>query len=257
MFITIDAFKSYLASNPIIVFDTSVYLDLLRFSKSASEELLKLYETVINDIEVVPQINSELKRNIKKVCGQRTSDLRKARTQIKTAISSCSTSLESQLSTFQRLKFDLIGEFKEKAFKELESLKNSIDEFTDEILSKDSFLAEQEASNFFGKIRKKSSLQEYTINQIIEIIQIGETRYRYKIPPGYMDHPQYSQDKGKDGIEAFGDLILWYQIIDRAKLDSRPVIFVTSDLKEDWFVISNSQPDSPREELVAEFRERT
>lgn len=257
MFIALDAFKSLLDSNPIIVFDTSVYLDLLRFSKNSSEELLKLFETVINDIEVVPQINAEFARNIKRVCGQRTSDLKNARKLIKTAINSCSTSLETQLSIFQRLKFDLISEFKEKAFNDLENLKSAIDEYTDEILGKDSFLAEQEVSVFFGRISKKCSQREYTLNEIIQIIKDGEIRYRYKIPPGYMDHPLNTQDKGKEGIEAFGDLILWLQVIDLAKAKSRQVLFITSDLKEDWFLIPQSQPISPREELLNEFKDRT
>lgn len=76
----------------------------------------------------------------------------------------------------------------------------------------------------------------------------GEERYAKKIPPGY-------RDARKDGeLDKFGDLIIWKDMIEKAKLDQRPVIFVSDDAKEDWWWIHRGRKLGPRPELIEEFK---
>jgi hypothetical protein len=90
----------------------------------------------------------------------------------------------------------------------------------------------------------------FTYSQIIEIIKEGEFRYRHSIPPGYKD------EKEKIGFQKFGDLIIWKQIIEFAKVNKNPVILVMDDLKEDWWILSKERkPIKPREELIDEILE--
>jgi hypothetical protein len=57
---------------------------------------------------------------------------------------------------------------------------------------------------------------------------------------------------------AFGDLILWYQIIEKAKEEETDaVIFVTDDKKEDWWwehKVQGKKTLGPRPELIEEIR---
>lgn len=74
----------------------------------------------------------------------------------------------------------------------------------------------------------------------------GQRRAEKKIPPGY-------EDKGKDSPERrAGDYLLWQQILDKAATDERRFLFVTSDVKDDWFQKHGKKIIGPRPELVVE-----
>ena len=63
--------------------------------------------------------------------------------------------------------------------------------------------------------------------QIKTIQKEGEERYEKKIPPWF-------NDKKKDDItEKYGDLILWKQIINKAKNIKKDIIFISDDQKDD------------------------
>lgn len=67
------------------------------------------------------------------------------------------------------------------------------------------------------------------------------------MPPGF-------KDSGKDGTDKYGDLVIWLQMIDKAKADGKSIVFVTADTKEDWWWKSHGHTLGPRRELVEEIR---
>jgi hypothetical protein len=101
---------------------------------------------------------------------------------------------------------------------------------------------------FDGKVGK-----DFREEQLKSIYSEGIGRYQKKTPPGYMDN-----NKEKEGERIyFGDLILWKQIIEKAKKDKKHIILVTNEKKEDWWYKVNGKKIGPRGELVKEFREAT
>jgi PIN like domain len=78
------------------------------------------------------------------------------------------------------------------------------------------------------------------------MMQAVQTHFKNKIPPGFMD-----VDKDED--ERYGDLVLWVEIIEQAKSISKPIIFVTDDQKEDWWLRISGRTIGLRPELVAEL----
>lgn len=86
--------------------------------------------------------------------------------------------------------------------------------------------------------------------QIKEIIKEGEFRYRNLLPPGYCD-------REKNGIEKYGDLIIWKGIIDYAKQYKKDIILISDDCKEDWVFLNGENKGKPRNELIAEFYEES
>jgi hypothetical protein len=86
----------------------------------------------------------------------------------------------------------------------------------------------------------------YDDKAVEELCKVAETRFAVGRPPGYAD-----QEKG--GTAQYGDYILWQQILDRAKATSLPVIFVTDDRKDDWWLKSHGRTVGPRPELVSEM----
>jgi hypothetical protein len=114
----------------------------------------------------------------------------------------------------------------------------------DLLTSKDAILDEI-TTLFAGKIGST-----FSVERMKDVVAEGELRYKDKIPPGYKDA------KKPEGIERFGDLIIWLQLIEKAKKDKKVVTFVTADEKEDWWRISEGKTIGARPELIAEFREK-
>jgi hypothetical protein len=70
--------------------------------------------------------------------------------------------------------------------------------------------------------------EPYSAERVAEIVKDGGDRYKRNIPPGFAD-------KDKEGIARFGDLIIWMQLLDKAKEAQQPVILVTDEKKPDWW----------------------
>lgn len=74
-------------------------------------------------------------------------------------------------------------------------------------------------------------------------------RVEHKVAPGYKDN-----NKLDDGV---GDLIIWQTILEIGKGQDKDVIFVTNDVKNDWFYKKDKIGLYPKYELFDEFRRFT
>lgn len=92
--------------------------------------------------------------------------------------------------------------------------------------------------------------REYSFSELMEIVEEGEIRYRNLIPPGYEDL------KEKDGIQKYGDLIIWKQILEFIGEKETNLIFVINDHKEDWVIQDKEDNYYPRWELEHELISR-
>lgn len=144
---------------------------------------------------------------------------------------------------------------------DLENLKNEIEKFNEDTkeirekieknikTSKEKFIEEGKKSN----IKEYFNIgKEFLFIEKLDIIKEGKLRYEFKIPPGY-------KDGKKQDYTAFGDLIIWKEILRYSKEQKKSIIFVIDDLKEDWcYKDKNSKEPrilSPREELIKEIEE--
>jgi hypothetical protein len=104
--------------------------------------------------------------------------------------------------------------------------------------TKKDVIEEKLAKLFDGKVGAP-----YSQDLLQTVFQKAAQRYVDRIPPGYKDGQQ------KEGHRRFGDVVLWFQLLDIAKERKRPVIFVTADSKEDWW----TKEGRPRPELIHEM----
>ena len=96
--------------------------------------------------------------------------------------------------------------------------------------------------------------KEYDFGTMMEIVKEGKVRYENCIPPGY-------KDETKKGIQRYGDLIIWKQIIDYAGETKKPVFFITDDIaKEDSCYIKKRSNETrilgPYEEMIKEIYDK-
>lgn len=106
--------------------------------------------------------------------------------------------------------------------------------------------------------------EPYSQKEINEIEKAGKERFQHDVPPGFKD----KNDKNKQGYRSYGDfryqqlygdLIVWYQIMDRAKKEGSPtpIILITEDRKEDWWEKDKGQIKRPHPQLIQEFLNKT
>lgn len=95
---------------------------------------------------------------------------------------------------------------------------------------------------------------EYCDVDLKNIIQEGQERIEKKLPPGYKD-----DDKSEFMFDCKvnGDYIIFKSFMDYSKEKSKNIIFITDDVKEDWFHIVKGEKLRGRMELLNEFYNET
>ncbi len=85
--------------------------------------------------------------------------------------------------------------------------------------------------------------------------RVNESKIRYDqaIPPGYKDAKGPNRKPNPEG-----DYLIWSELLEYAGSIDRPLLFITNDEKEDWYLHSpDGKIRGPRPELRAEMAART
>lgn len=240
----------------LFVFDTNVLLNLYRYQTNTRDELLTVIEKLADRIWIPHHVALEFQRNRISVIaeqGKRFNDIRqvveKAQTNLVADISKLNLQKrhalinpELLISGFDKLAQGFLTELNElekgqQTITALDPLKTKIEELFE---------------NKVGIAYTKQS-------EIENLNKEAENRYKLKIPPGYKD-----EAKEKDDLEDFqhegilykrkyGDYIVWRQLLAHAENhESKKLIFITDDGKEDWWAQASGKTLGPRPELREE-----
>ncbi|MEQ9100775.1 MAG: PIN domain-containing protein [Imperialibacter sp.] len=270
-----------------IVFDSSALLSFYGYSERISEEYFnKVFETLKGRLWLPAQVIYEFEKNREKVItkpkgeyqnltksnGRKDGGYLESIQNDIDLIRKNTKSIHGQIKTLaeRTIKDDkhpyisqkYISEFKDvlKAFESnIEILnqgyENLLNDTEKQIEEKIKELDEKSSSDNFRERLDKyfDHGKPYSYVQMLEFIKEGQFRYENEIPPGYKD------EKEKIGFQMYGDLLLWFQIIDYAKDKKKPIIFVTNDVKEDWWQQDDNgqNSDVPRHELLFEFKDKS
>ncbi|PCJ31036.1 MAG: hypothetical protein COA90_07590 [Gammaproteobacteria bacterium] len=243
-----DEEREVIWSNSIFVLDANILLNLYRYSETTKSEVLNILKSdnIKNSLWLPHQAASEYLENRTSVIFSQE----KSYMDTKKSVENMKKDLENTRShpfvteaTMQKLTA-VFTELNDELELSLESHRKKL---TDDDIKRDiSELFEQKVS------------PAYSGKELLSIAEEGVLRYKDKIPPGFMDD---SKNSDSDSISAkmkkYGDLILWYQIIDIAKTKGKNIIFVTDDKKEDWWEIFKGKTIGARPELIKEFKEKT
>lgn len=112
-------------------------------------------------------------------------------------------------------------------------------------------------------VKQLNSGVPFSFLEIKEIAKEGRSRYANLIPPGYKD------SETKSSIRQYGDLIIWKEMIRKAREAKKDIIFISNEQKPDWIIKDETKNDklaekpdpnelgNPRRELLTEFEEET
>lgn len=225
----------------LFVFDTNTLLNMYRYSRKTVDAYFKVLKELKEKKQLwIPyQVWYEFYENRIDV------------------ISEYEGSYDSVLLILEKAKKDIEESYKNHPFLDLNDIKKKMDIGLKGVeigirraksahpkrIEKDDVL--DQINNLF----KDNIWPNYDEKTLETIKKEGKERYEKKIPPGYKDDKKTEDKK-------YGDLILWYQIIDKAKESKKPIIFISGDIKEDWWLEKNGKRIMPLPQLKKEIFEK-
>jgi hypothetical protein len=226
----------------IFVLDTNVLLDLYRFSDSARDALFKVLESLGERLWIPYQVAAEYFDNRLNVIQDQSEAYAKSIAGLKAA--------KERFNAGSRHPF-VSDEVFDKFISSYDLMISELEGRQAVYLS---FVGDDFVKAKLGNILNGRVGEPYSDERLQEIAVEGEARYSENIPPGFQDGgkiPDASTRKLK--LKKFGDLILWKQLIEKATSSDKPVILVTGEKKDDWWLKSDKRLISALPALSKEF----
>lgn len=245
-----------LSADTLVIFDTNTLLNIYRYSKDTQQKLIQSIETIKDNIWIPYQVGLEFHLNRKDTMYSMSKNkdivISETHSKIETLKNQFHTTIFKTSSLKSYDAKDKKHEIKNYFSQTLDNLKNDIELKINELYNLVDFeidLYEKIADLFDNKTG-----ESYNQEELNEKLKDAADRYKDKIPPGYMD-----KNKGKrfyNGLEInsdYGDLIVWHQMMDKAKEGFKKIVFITDDAKEDWWYKKDGETIGPRAELKNEM----
>lgn len=222
----------------IFAVDANVILNLYRYSTETRKQLEATLSAVKTRLFIPHQAAREFLRNRLSVTAGQADEYTKAINRI--------NELAATLS--DRKKHPYLEEAELPRFTEtVERLREQLDGQRTALLGR---LSNDEILEFVESVFESRTGRPFDDAALAALAAEGERRYEARTPPGFKDA---KKDESGDQHRRYGDLILWKQIIAYAKEQQKPVVFVTDDSKEDWWLEQSGRTIGPRTELREEF----
>lgn len=222
-------------ANAVFVFDTNVLLALYRYSEEEKNVALRCIKELHGKIWMPYQVLQEFSKNrLQKILASLNNNKQ----------------IESSKEKFIKSCIDCFG--LGDGNPDLVKLSNYLNDWIEKQKERNDRSKElkgdpiQEAllELFDGKVGDR-----FSDTELENLKKDGEERYKNNIPPGYADSGKKSN--------MYGDLIIWEEMITYAKTNETNIVFVTNEMKNDWWKFHDNEIFVPQPELRREFLDRT
>lgn len=240
-----------------IIFDTNIYLNLYEYSPDATEFFIKICNHVLENLVLPSTVKREFDRNHETSLNRQRNKFRNAISKLESPVNNFKDKLKIQFDILNSFKYPMIDELQQEVQTDITNLTEKLKKYTQEHKEFEEinsiFLDKDIIYELIKKIVSSNRLlEEFSIDDIYRLCADGKKRYDKRVPPGYKDAVN------KSGVEAFGDFLIWKEALRYCQDRNKNLIFVTDDVKEDWYELEESSKRRIgfRKELVKEF-ERT
>ena len=224
----------------IIVIDTNILLNFYRYSTSTRNELYKVLESLKDRLWIPYQVAFEYFKNKENVIENTYKDFERLKKDIDKNINEIIEKIESKPQKQLKCREELV----KKAQKVKDELKNEIEK---EEKTRKKEAKETDIEKLIFNLFNESIGKEIVGEEFQKMKEEGNRRKKEKIPPGYKDAEK----------EENGDYYIFYSIKKFAKEMQKNIIFVTDDVKEDWFIRSLGKTKCGEYRLLNEFFNET
>lgn len=255
----------------VIIPDTNILLYLYKCSFSTSKNIVVLLNKVKEKINIPFRVYEEYEDHKFEEQAKIDSKYDKFTKNMKKQVTDLQKSISNSIAETRKYDFPDCDDLQSKLDSAFHETVDIIDQYNNSLSSeKDNKEMQIEAVERLvqelknkGKVREKPNLLK-----ILDYIREGEFRYRYKMPPGFMDEEEkdksVNKDKKNDNFvgrtRKFGDLFIWKDILEiGSELSEQEyyLLFLTNDVKEDWWNVKGEEknliPISMRDELHDEY----
>ncbi|KXI79845.1 hypothetical protein ACS52_09040 [Bacillus cereus] len=239
--------------NYCVVFDTNIYLNLYEYSPEAMTFFVSLCDLIRGNLVLPSTVKREFKKNHSKSVKKQRNKFKNAITNLEKPLNQFQSKLKKQLEILDAFKMPKISELEEDIQEDIVILKEKLDKYmvehevVEEVNRK--VLNEDLIDKLINDIESADNLlPTLLLDEIYQLCSDGEKRYKNEMPPGYKDAAD------KSGVEAYGDFFIWKETLRFCKDNKKNLIFVTDDVKEDWY---NLKEKRFRKELINEFENET
>lgn len=234
----------------LVVLDANVLLNFYRYRVATRDELFSLLGTVAERLRVPYQAALEYQRrrldvmwDMRRPYNELRNLIDKSRGEMLGRVQQLPLRLHPALDVddLERVvadSFRRIATYLEEKERELPELSGM------DLLTGDSIRDQLDAllQNRVGVPFEEERLREIHLQ--------GSSRYEMRVPPGFRDLDKPEPDR-------YGDLTLWFQIIELAESEDADILFITDDRKDDWWWIVRGERLGARRELAEELRAET
>jgi hypothetical protein len=222
----------------IVSLDANVLLDFYRFSSDTREQFLALLEKLRSRLWLTHQAASEFHKNRLVVIAGRQRALTQAHEGLKQA--------QQRLEDLYRSPSKESNERWAKVTEAWKTLDGYVSDLERETVKPSSDVGVDRIWGRLTTLFEDRVGEPYSADEYQRLFEVGKDRYAKRIPPGFAD-----TDKPGDAI--YGDWLLWRQLLDHAKSENKPIVLVTDEKKEDWWLSCAGRTVSPLPELLAEM----
>ena len=227
----------------IFAFDANTLLNIYRYKENTCGHFLETLDAIKERVWLPYQAAYEFHKNRRNCIDNQVA----AYTDLKKLLQRFETDFDATLRGYKNHK-TIDGESLRKQFSEaLSGVIKSIDESHEDHPDDDqnSSLLLKMTDIFDNRVGDK-----LPDSDLKSIYKEGRDRYAAKVPPGYKDIKKPEPAK-------YGDLVLWKELIRKSTDCECPIIFITSDGKEDWWLVEHGKQVGPNPELIQEFLRTT
>lgn len=220
--------------------DANVLLNIYRYADSTREDLFKVLQGLSSRVWVPFQAAREFYQHRIQVIQEQ----REKYSELHEALERSLSTLRS--GSFRKSAFLRIDEIEQVLRPAIENAKKVVAEQSEQhpnLIHDDQYL--ESLVEIIGSGLGDEPDQEKYDKRCAD----AQARIDRQQPPGF-------RDAKKPAPERYGDVLIWYELLDRAEATQKPVVFVTDDDKEDWWQIVGGQKLGPRPELREEMRKR-
>ncbi|MBX0352936.1 PIN-like domain-containing protein [Bacillus toyonensis] len=244
------------SDNYCVIFDTNIYLNLYEYAPDTTEFFISLCNLIQDKLVLPSTVKREFDKNHADSLNRQRNKFKNTITNLKKPVNQFEAKLKKQVDILNTFKIPMISELQAEIKEDIESLTQKLDAYAQEHEGFEemnrTFLDTDIIFELINNIARANNLLPHlSIDEIYQLCIDGEKRYTNKIPPGYKDGEK------KSGVQAYGDFFIWKEALKFCHENNKNLIFVTDDVKEDWYELENKRRVGFRKELISEFETGT
>lgn len=234
----------------LIVLDSSAILDIYKHDQAYSHNLLKTYQINLDKVWVPNHVSVEVERNQHSVEASRKTEIDRLPKNINESIGKLKQNISALLKNPRKFNYPSIPTLDSQLESKIDELEQIVIDYENQVCSIVEDRQPGIVSEFLKELEKEDKIGTgYDIFDKLAIYTEGNIRYELNIPPGFKDaKPKDKKDeknkkdkKYEIGTRKFGDLIIWKEILDKINSERQSLLFITSDVKCDWWELDEDK----------------